>query len=42
MEIMLKRISYSYYKSNFILKGVLLIASVIGLNNRATMDIDHR
>ena len=40
MERMLERISYSSYKSNFILKGGLLIASMIGLNNRATMDID--
>lgn len=40
MERMLERISCSSYKSNFILKGGLLIASMIGLNNRATMDID--
>jgi len=40
MERLLERISLSNYSSNFILKGGFLIASMVGLNNRATMDID--
>lgn len=40
MERLLERISLSNYSPNFILKGGFLIASMVGLNNRATMDID--
>ena len=40
MERLLERISLSNYSHNFILKGGFLIASMVGLNNRATMDID--
>lgn len=40
MECFIKRISLSQYKDNFILKGGLLIASLVGLQNRSTMDMD--
>jgi hypothetical protein len=40
MERFLERMSLSKYSGNFILKGGLLIASMVGLDNRATMDID--
>ncbi len=40
MERFLKRLSFSSYKDNFILKGGLLIAHMTGLDMRATMDID--
>ncbi len=40
MERFLERISLSEYKKNFILKGGVLIASLVGLDFRSTMDID--
>ena len=40
MERLLERISVSKYKKNFILKGGFLIASIVGLDSRATMDLD--
>jgi predicted nucleotidyltransferase component of viral defense system len=40
LERLLKRISLSRYKENFILKGGFLIAAIVGLNSRATKDID--
>lgn len=40
MERLLERISISKYKDNFILKGGFLIAAMVGLNTRATMDMD--
>ena len=40
MERFLERMSLSKYNGNLILKGGLLIASMVGLDNRATMDID--
>ena len=40
MERFLERMSLSDYRNNFILKGGLLVASMVGLENRATMDID--
>lgn len=40
MERFLERMSLSEYSDNLILKGGLLIASMVGLDNRATMDID--
>ena len=40
MERFLERISESPYKERFILKGGLLIASLVGLDLRSTMDID--
>ncbi len=40
LERLLERISLSRYHSNFILKGGFLIASIVGLDTRATMDLD--
>ena len=40
MERLLERISLSKYKNNFILKGGFLIAAIVGLDTRATMDLD--
>lgn len=40
MERFLERISESKYSNNFIIKGGFLIASILGLNLRSTMDID--
>lgn len=40
MERFLERMSCSQYRNNFILKGGMLVASVVGLDTRATMDID--
>lgn len=40
MECFIKRISISSYKNNFILKGGLLIASFVGIQNRSTMNMD--
>ena len=40
MERFLERVSLSQYKNNFILKGGMLVASIIGVDMRATMDID--
>lgn len=40
LERLLERISRSRYRSNFILKGGFLIASMVGLDTRATMDLD--
>lgn len=40
MERLLERISVSKYKSNLILKGGFLISAIVGLDTRATMDLD--
>lgn len=40
MERFLERVSISKYQSNFILKGGFLIATVVGIDSRTTMDID--
>jgi hypothetical protein len=40
MERLLERISLSPYKRNFILKGGFLVAAIVGLDTRATMDLD--
>lgn len=40
MERFLERVAISEYKDKFILKGGMLVASLVGLNTRATMDID--
>lgn len=39
-ERILERISLSKYKDNFILKGGLLISSMIGVEGRSTLDMD--
>lgn len=40
MERLLERISVSEYKDNFILKGGFLIASMVGIDMRSTLDMD--
>lgn len=40
LERFLERISVSEYQSNFILKGGMLIASMVGIDTRNTMDLD--
>ena len=39
-ERILERLSVSKYKNNFILKGGLLLSSIMGIDNRTTMDMD--
>jgi predicted nucleotidyltransferase component of viral defense system len=39
-ERFLERLSYSKYKNNFVLKGGILIAALVGISNRSTMDMD--
>ena len=39
-ERFLERISKSNYKNNFILKGGMLIAAIVGIDNRSTMDMN--
>lgn len=39
-ERFLERLSKSKYKNNFVIKGGFLISSLIGIENRTTMDID--
>ncbi len=40
MERFLVRIANSEYKNNFILKGGMLVSAILGVEARATMDID--
>jgi len=40
MERFLERLSFSNYKDSFIIKGGILITSMIGISMRSTMDID--
>jgi len=40
MERLLERIAASSYRDNFILKGGFLIAAMIGIDMRSTMDMD--
>lgn len=39
-ERLLVRLSASEYKDKFVLKGGMLVAAIVGLDNRATMDLD--
>jgi len=39
-ERFLERLSKSVYKENFIIKGGCLLSSIMGIQNRTTMDID--
>ena len=39
-ERFLNRLSVSKYKEKFVLKGGMLVAALVGLDNRATMDLD--
>lgn len=40
LEELLEKISLSTYRENFILKGGMLIANIIGVDSRSTMDMD--
>ncbi|MDD4570491.1 MAG: nucleotidyl transferase AbiEii/AbiGii toxin family protein [Tepidanaerobacteraceae bacterium] len=40
LERLLERISLSKYKNQFILKGGMLIAAIVGIDARSTMDMD--
>lgn len=40
LERFLERASLSPYRENFIIKGGFLIASMVGLDSRATMNMD--
>jgi predicted nucleotidyltransferase component of viral defense system len=40
MERFLERLSLSSYRKNLILKGGALVAAMVGLDNRSTMDVD--
>lgn len=40
MERLLERIAVSGYRENFILKGGFLIAAIVGIGARSTMDMD--
>lgn len=40
LERLLERVSVSRYRDHFILKGGFLIAAMVGLDTRATMDMD--
>ena len=39
-ERLLVRLSASDYKDKFVIKGGILVAAIVGLDNRATMDMD--
>ncbi|MBQ2968628.1 MAG: nucleotidyl transferase AbiEii/AbiGii toxin family protein [Clostridia bacterium] len=39
-ERLLVRLSMSEYKDKFVMKGGMLVAAIVGLDNRATMDLD--
>ena len=40
LERLLERIAASKYRNNFILKGGMLIAAMVGIDTRTTMDLD--
>ena len=40
LERLLERVSKSKYKDNFVLKGGMLVASIVGIDSRATIDLD--
>ncbi len=40
MERFLERISLFAYRDKFILKGGMLVAAMVGLDARSTMDLD--
>ena len=40
MERLLERLSLSVFRKNFIIKGGFLIAAIVGLGSRGTMDLD--
>ena len=40
MERFLERVSLSEYNNQFIFKGGMMVSSIVGIDNRSTMDID--
>lgn len=40
MERLLERVSFSKFRDNFIIKGGMLVTSLVGISLRSTMDID--
>lgn len=40
MERLLERVSLSKYRDRFVLKGGLLVSSLVGVDMRSTMDVD--
>ena len=40
IERLLERVSLSQYRDNFVLKGGLLVSSLVGVDMRSTMDVD--
>lgn len=40
MEELCQKVDDAQYRNNFILKGGMLVSAVVGLDTRATMDID--
>jgi predicted nucleotidyltransferase component of viral defense system len=40
MERFLERLSISVYRNNLILKGGILVAAMVGIDNRSTLDVD--
>lgn len=40
IEHFIRRLAASQYRDNFIIKGGVLISSLVGVNNRTTMDLD--
>jgi predicted nucleotidyltransferase component of viral defense system len=40
MERLLERVSVSQYKDQFVLKGGVLVAALVGISSRTTMDLD--
>ena len=40
LERFLERVTLSRYRNNYVIKGGFLIASMVGLDSRATMDMD--
>lgn len=40
MERLLERIFVSPYKENFILKGGMVVSSLVGVESRSTVDMD--
>lgn len=40
MERFLERVSLSEYNNKFIFKGGMMVSSIVGIDNRSTMDID--
>ena len=41
MERFLERVSLSQFRENFILKGGMLVAAMVGLDTRSTLSLIH-